>query len=491
MRIVLFVDTNLFLQCRAVKSLPWDTISEGNHVVIMIARPVQQEIDRLKSDGNARRAKRARLANGLIRDILSTDNRRLALSGFKTVIELTFPPDYSKADLEGVGEWVDLTRPDHELVATALLYKNSNVTDKVYLLTNDTLPMLTAKRCSLPYRQIPEDWQLPPEPDDRAKRIKELELKLTKLEHRQPMIGVISTIDAKNLGPENTVAIVKVSEASEEDISNLLTFFKDKYPIETKFPKGESDLPSSQRSLARLGVFGGFIRYYPPSDEAIKEYQENKYPKWLSDLRNWILTTQHNLIETRRYISVRFDIANTGEVPVVNSVVEFFGYGGVLFCPPGAAEKLDDILRIPEFPKPPSSPSGEWRNVYSTFARLASILPHDFSQSTLAGPKGWPIVSPAPSRRDRYAFYWKGGRPSEMGTHWAFECEEFRHKVEPKSFNIYLYFPIDCAASEVSIKCRVTGSNLTSPFNNITTLRLAYQEQKAIEILSNIINETE
>ncbi len=490
MRIVLFADTNLFLQCRDIKSLPWNTISEGKNVVIMITGPVMQEIDRLKNDGNARRARKARGANTLLQEILAADKRCLALSGFKTTVDITFAPNYSKADLEKAGEWLDIAKPDNELVATALVYRKSNIEDEVCLLTNDTLPMLTANRCSLPYKQIPEDWRLPPEPDDRDKRIKELEQKIAKLEHQQPMFDVFSTVDSQAWGHEHSFTLLRISEANEEDISNIVTLLKHKNPMITEFPRGETDLPSSERNLAKLlGPSGGFATYLPASDEAIKKYQQEEYPKWLSDLRNWILKAQHDLMEAHRYVPVKFDISNIGDAPLVNAVVEFFAYGGVLFSPSDVAE-IEEMLRVPNIPKPPDPPHGEWQDISSSLARLASFCSNLPTQSALAGLQNWPSIPPTlSSRRDRHAFYWKGGMPRKKGTSLVFECEEFRHKVEPESFTMHLYFPPDCG-TEVSVICRVTGSNLISPCNKVSTLKLVYQDQKAVEALHKNINET-
>jgi hypothetical protein len=453
----------------------------------MISRPVQEELDRLKGDGNSRRAKRARSANAIIREILSTEGLRLTLESAEFTVQLTFPPDYRKADLVDVGDWVDLTRPDHEIVATAIHYKDLNPADQVYFLTNDTLPMLTAKRCALKTRMIPEDWQLPSEPDERDKRIKALEQKLVTFERRQPVVEVVSAITLKNIGPENSITIGNLEEVSVEDVSSLLAFFTERYPVETEFPRTEADLPTAQRRLARMGSLGSFTKYYPPSESEIAEYKNVKYPKWKSDVEKWILKTQHSLIETHRYIPLSFEISNSGEVPLINAVVEFFAYDGVSFCPPDTAESLDEMLKLPEFPMPPSPPRGDWANISSVAGRIASLMPNIDTLSTIAS---WPMVSPMPNRRDKHAFYWKGRRPSDFATEWAFECEEFRHKVEAEPFSIYIYFPVGSSPESVSVKCRVTGANMSSPFTSATMLKLAYQEQKAIEIIGRIARET-
>ena len=48
-----FVDTNFFLQCKNYSEINWSEITSDKEIIIIITRPVQIEIDRLKNDGNS------------------------------------------------------------------------------------------------------------------------------------------------------------------------------------------------------------------------------------------------------------------------------------------------------------------------------------------------------------------------------------------------------------------------------------------------------
>jgi hypothetical protein len=75
--LALIPDANLFLQCKAIKSLPWGELAEAESVAIYIGRTLQEEIDSLKSDGNQRRARRAREANSFIKQLLRVPNETM------------------------------------------------------------------------------------------------------------------------------------------------------------------------------------------------------------------------------------------------------------------------------------------------------------------------------------------------------------------------------------------------------------------------------
>ncbi|MBI5412108.1 hypothetical protein HZA43_02930 [Candidatus Peregrinibacteria bacterium] len=45
---VLFLDTNIFLQCLDLKSIPWKDVLKEDELLLLIPHPVQEEIDRFK-----------------------------------------------------------------------------------------------------------------------------------------------------------------------------------------------------------------------------------------------------------------------------------------------------------------------------------------------------------------------------------------------------------------------------------------------------------
>jgi predicted ribonuclease YlaK len=90
--LIFFVDTNFFLQCRDPRQLPWADVADGNDVVVLIPRTVQKEVDQKKQGGNSRRAKRARKASSLFREVLGALELRKVVREAGPRVELSFPP---------------------------------------------------------------------------------------------------------------------------------------------------------------------------------------------------------------------------------------------------------------------------------------------------------------------------------------------------------------------------------------------------------------
>ena len=170
--IALFPDSNLFLQCKDIRNLPWHEISDGEDIEIIISRPVMEEIDRLKQDGNKRRAKRARKTNSFLRDIILSEEGKLEVKESKPSVILSFLTPESKVEM---ADRLDLSKSDDRIVNEALAFKSINKDVNVKLLTHDTNPLLTAKNVGLDYIVIPDEWLLPPEPDKQDEIIKKLE----------------------------------------------------------------------------------------------------------------------------------------------------------------------------------------------------------------------------------------------------------------------------------------------------------------------------
>ncbi len=105
--------------------------------------------------------------------------------GDKRII-IKFAPSYKLQDLKGEVPELDVGRNDDELVATAWLYQQQSQNIDVRLLAHDIGMVISATRCGLAYIMIPEDWILPPENDDKDRKIAKLERENRTLSQRFP-----------------------------------------------------------------------------------------------------------------------------------------------------------------------------------------------------------------------------------------------------------------------------------------------------------------
>jgi hypothetical protein len=176
---VLFLDTNVFLQCLDLSQIHWDDISKNNDLLLLISKPVLDDIDRFKHGGNARRATRARKATSFFRTILESKTPIFNVRESAPKVDITFAPPVTLSEKDF--ESLDFSRPDDRIIAEALDFKLNYKAGSVALLTHDTNPILTAKLCSLEYVLVPDNWILPPEPDMRDKELTELRNRVKEL----------------------------------------------------------------------------------------------------------------------------------------------------------------------------------------------------------------------------------------------------------------------------------------------------------------------
>jgi PIN domain len=337
------VDSGLFLQCQDLSQLPWGEVSNGEDLLLLIPRPVQEEIDHLKQDGNSRRAKRARKASSFIREIVLSENEKKILRDSNPKVEVSFPPPLIATRVKS--EILDPSRPDDRIIEEALSYRETRTNEGVTLLTHDTNPILTAKRCGLPFVVIPDSWLLPPEADQRDRKIKELEQKVEEFEKSCPQVEIRAT-------PEQTLLItVTTYEALPEQIvKEIMAEVQGLYPEATEFNKNKNDL-RSQVSTA----FASEYRYKPPSEFEIQKYKETDYPQWLEKVEKFFRRLHGRLEGPTCYARHSFVLSNQGIVPAENIIVEFHAVGGLLLQLP--ADDRDENPRL-ELPSPPTPQRG-------------------------------------------------------------------------------------------------------------------------------------
>lgn len=186
---IIFLDTNIFIQCRELKDLPWEEISGGEDLLLLVPRAVQKEIERQKSEGSTRRGKRARKATSFFRDIILTDETKLILRDSNPCVGISLPEPVSTNYPSP--ERLDLSLADDQIVCEMLAYQATHPNTTVILLTHDTNLMLTCKRCKLDFQVVPDTWFLQPEPDANDKRIKSLEQKIKGLEQSGPVVELL------------------------------------------------------------------------------------------------------------------------------------------------------------------------------------------------------------------------------------------------------------------------------------------------------------
>ena len=353
----LFLDTNVLMQCRKLDQLPWHEVSNDENIFLLISRPVQEEIDRMKHQGNARRGQRSRAATTFIRNMLLSESSETVIRASGPHVEVGFAPPISLK--ENPSPFLDLSRTDDRIIAEAICYRDQHPEEDVALLTHDTQPMVTSKYCGLAFIMVPDTWLLPPEPNERDKKIAELEGKLQKFEKNFPVIKVAFNDASGNPLHTASLNVQWYPKLSEQEIEGLVRLVVSHHPIATDFARPTPRI--NQIKLACLDTLmplGVQRRYKPPTEEEIRKYTLELYPEWVENVKNFFKSLPSQLESPTWEYQFSVSINNDGYSPAENVLVEFTISGGLLLMPINDEDKSAEASPL-VLPKPPSPSQGE------------------------------------------------------------------------------------------------------------------------------------
>jgi len=478
---IYFLDTNIFIQCKELKELPWQDIADGdNYLLLLVPRPVAEEIDQFKQGGNVRRSKRARKASSLLRELVLSDNDKLVIRESAPHVEIAFPPELNTQYMKAEG--LDLARTDDRIIYEAMKYADTNTDKSTMLLTHDTNPLLTAKKYGLPFQVIPDEWLLAPEPDSRDKELTELKRRLQEIEKCSPQIQVIAKDTNNSLIDSYSFSIAAYDKLSEKKVEELIEEMKKRNPVVSTFNIPQHSQPNVIIAAAQIPGFGW--DYQSPDEKVIKEYQEVKYPQWLDSLKHYFTTLHLKLGQPEREVVINFELANLGNVPAENIVIEFEALGGLYFKLP-SVEEDEESCSSDGVPDPPAVPEGKL------------IRRDDFGILSMDVQKGliraisprleFPHIFNKPFIRDRNKFYWKDEKPCMPSKQWSFICDEFRHQVGPEKFEMKLIIPPKTNIEKACVRCFITAKNLPQPVEYMLPIKVHYVKADIEEQTDRII----
>lgn len=491
---LLFPDTNFLLQFRHPAEIPWSEITADPEVRLLISRTVQNEVDRFKGDGNARRAEQARKVSRQFATIIK-EGTPLVLreKGPRVILDLAprVPPGYSHPNT------LDLTRNDDRIVAEVLAYASLSG-EAVCLLTDDTGMMVTARAEGLSFTSTPESWRLPPQTDSRDKRIAELEREIKRFVRAGPILEVKAD--------SNSVLIrrVRYKPLPREVVGQLLSTLRENCPLETDFPRETDSLIVTEKFAeaaqhARTGDPGatfynlqrsidqslGSLEWEAPTDKEISEYQE-AYAAWLDDVRSHLENVHTELPGADAPASFSWSLVNTGTVPAEGLIIEIEAVGGVVLVTP--SEELEERPRTnpnpKELPTAPVAPRwkrvpkrGSWRHsMRSMMAGLEGLSSRPQVALDPNSVLSRIMLSSQPSKRDPLCFYWRGKPNQETSGCWTFECSEFRHRTEPETFEVSVLAPWSASIERGAVRFRASARNLPDPLEDVVEVRVETKE---------------
>ena len=482
----LFPDTNVFIECKTLAELDWSDWIEFSEIHLVVCRPVQREIDKLKSQGNDRVGRRARAANGLFRKIIQSSQDHELIKGSSPAVLLYLGGPRSPS--AGLDDFLDYHKPDDEIVGYLHRFRQDKPEADARLLTNDTGPMMTAKTLELPFVPIKPDWLLPPEHNTLERENARLQATITQLERAEPRFNIELVNDEGEKLEKLNLKFNNYLPLSEDDLRALLQPLSDHFPLEDDF---------GPRNPIEERILGMKRDYTPATNEAITKYTDQAYPKWIKDCEN-LLSNLHSALQSEEgRPTFTLSVSNQGTRPGNNALVHIAAYGNFKICPPADTTEEPEQPQKLALPLPPNPPRGRWKPLnqinkllsarMGIFGGLLNPFPRMIDLHTLPMP-----TAGAPPRRDPNGFFYKPDRPTKPEESFAVECEQWRHQTGEEDFVGELFFDEKTEEIRGALKCEVHAENLSTPteetFPVTITIKTADTKAQAQEIVQRLIN---
>ena len=418
----LLADSNLFLHYRSLHEIDWSVLGGFDQIEIIVCRTVQREIDSLKDGREGRRSERARKTASAFLEIARSGPQEQRRASPRVLLKLYGDPR-PKQDL---ADRLDYSQNDDRIIGHLAQFREDNPEVDARLLTRDSGPVLTATTLGLPYEVIPDSWLLPPESDDRDKKIAALNQQLAELQAQEPQFQINC-------------------ERQETDRSGHLAVSYIAFrPLE----------PAEQEQvLHRLGIT------YPPtvrrrvgvSASAIRDYEERDHPRWLAKCQE-LMPEVHAILKNQHFPEITFAIQNTGSRPATNARIDIQAVGNFGLTSPTSRLARSRLLPSKRRPSPPEQPQP---TIYDIAAMLKNISDPGFLATS-----AYPLPLP---QHDKEGFYYSDPVDITPERSISLICDLWRHASEPEEFSVRIVPLTTDRDITGELTCTVHADNLAKP----------------------------
>lgn len=330
--IVVFIDSNIALECLALEQLPWKEIEANGPILVLVVPIVMQEVDGKKN--HARLGNHARRFNQMLRPLLN---------GEATVVVRDAPAprvEVALADCRRVN-WelypnLDPDEADSKVVAQVLNSLGPSSEVRV-VLSQDIRPLYLAQLHNLRIHQVRENWLRPKEVPESDKKAANLQRQIDAMKAREPqLIPQLST-------SKPTVVVHRVKQLTANERKAI------------------------QESIIRLNPMHEQKNSAPYSFLSNYDYSlEDRYLKWARDKVPQFVDAYERKIELNfGQLQIRFRIENIGQVPAESLLIRLTATGGWL------NEKY--VLASPSGPSAPTPRHSSYLDIQKSSLDFESI----------------------------------------------------------------------------------------------------------------------
>ncbi|MND75497.1 hypothetical protein D3C80_671220 [compost metagenome] len=453
-------------------------ITHCDEVCVIITRPIQQEIDRQKGQGNSRLSKKAKTAASLFTKVVDSPDMTLVIRERSPRVFLTM--DLSLKPSDELSDQLDYQEADDRFVGIAAGYYAADEDFEVAIITNDSGPRFSAIKHSITCYKVPSSWMLAVEADEKDKQIKLLEDRLKQLAQSMPEFNI------KVSNNEQFEATYPYYTAlSEDELSKLLCQLTNAFPLVTDFIKEQANSPlftSLERSFKTIN----HEEYVPASADEIALYKDIRYPEWRTQCEEVLKNCHEHLNPRAIKHALSFLLQNTGYAIAERAVITFTAKGEFALCG-NNWEIRADIAESKgiDLPSAPTAPKGRWRRLWNVAEELA--FARGIPMSNMISKNYGSLLKDIHTARDKNDFFYKktGDLPVKSV---SLECEEWRHQIEEEEFSLFAYTANKPTEMTGAIEVRVDANNLLNPITKTFKLKIHIEEQSAFSVVMKMVH---
>ena len=257
----LFADTNLFLHYKTLDQIDWSILGDFDSIEVVVCPQVQREIDELKGGREGRRSERARKTASILLEIAQHGPQQQRTVSPNVMLDL-YITSKPKQDLE-IENKLDYRQKDDRIIGYLAQFIEDNPSADAHLLTRDSGAVLKAKNLGIPYKITPKEWLLPPEPDDRDRKIQQLTRQLEESQAQEPKFEFSSGHQPGGQRGHVEITYEAFRPLTSIERDRLLKRLQNRYP---------PAVVNRNQVPARV----------------ISEYERRNYPAWISECQKYM-----------------------------------------------------------------------------------------------------------------------------------------------------------------------------------------------------------
>lgn len=327
---IIFIDSNIALECLALEQLPWKEIDATGSILLLVTPTVVQEVDSKKN--HARLGDHARRFNKTLRPLLTTGNDTAEIrKAPKPLVEIALA-DCPRIDWSGFPD-LDSEEADARVAVQAQYSRGPNVAKRV-LVSHDIRPLFIARSLGLKVHQIGDNWLRPKEISEAEKKAANLQKEISLLKSREPKLEIQFDDYPSQI---DTVQINDLSDDERDEIKQKIFSLN----------------PMPRQDRSNILILSNY-------DHTLDE----RYTKWMNEvIPNFMAVYERKMELNYGQIKINFKIVNDGQVPAEGLLIRVSAQGGWL------NERY--TLASPGGPNPPSARGFDYlnRHLYNSMTR--------------------------------------------------------------------------------------------------------------------------